>query len=262
MPEVRHQHDRPLAGKRVVITRAREQSPDLVAALERQGASVVAFPTVRIEPPADRAPLQAATARVAEYDWVVFTSVNGVSAFLASLADFGPASWRASGMPAVAAVGSATASSLRAGGIEPSLVPDQHVGAALAEALCGRGDLAGARILLPRGDRASPDLPRRLEGCGAEVEEVVAYRTVATRVGAAAVRTEIDAGRIDAVTFLSSSAVESFVASVGTEIGHAVVAVIGPVTAHAGHRQGWPVQVEAREQTVSGLVQGLVDYFG
>lgn len=182
-------------------------------------------------------------------------------AFLAVLAELGPGPRWAAGKPAVAAVGRTTAASLQAGGIEPSLVPDRHTAEALAETLCAQQDMSGLLVLLPRGDLAPPELPRRLRECGANVEEIEAYRTVAIRVGADALRAEIDAGRIDAITFLAPSAVDSFVASVGTDLGRAVVAVIGPTTADAARREGLPVRIAATEHTVSGLVQGLVAYF-
>jgi uroporphyrinogen III methyltransferase / synthase len=251
----------PLANRRVMITRPRRQAAELVRRLEACGASIIAFPAIRTLPALDQRPLHAAIERLPQYDWVVFTSANGVERFLDAAAALGHSPDILAGIK-VAVAGPATAASLQRRGLEPTLVSGQYTGDALAEALCTHHRLSGARILLPRAERARPDLQRRLSLEGAWVEEVVAYRTVASGAGAAAARAALDVGGVDAITFLSPSAVDAFVASVGTEVGRAVVAVIGPVTAEAARKHGLEVRVEARDHTVAGLIQALVAHMG
>ncbi|HKJ93386.1 MAG TPA: uroporphyrinogen-III synthase [Longimicrobiales bacterium] len=249
----------PLAGRRVVVTRARHQAAEFVEALEGLGAEVVVFPTIRIVEPEDPEPLRRAVAELAAYDWLVLTSPNGVDRFFEELAAAGLAVGALSGVR-IACVGSSTAAAVEARGARVAVVPEQHVGEGLLEAMVALG-VAGARILLPRAAEAREVLPDGLRAAGARVDDVAAYRTVADTEGAAAMRRRLDAGEIDVLTFTSSSSVRNFVAGVGSDVGGACVAVIGPVTGDSARALGLTVSVEADPHTVPGLVQALAAWY-
>lgn len=252
---------RPLSGKRIVVTRARAQASDFAAALEALGAEVVQFPTIRIVPPADEGPLLRGAAEAGTYDWIVFTSVNGVERFWDALARQG-CDARALGGVRVCAIGPATAGELGRRGIVPDVVPDEFVAEAAVQALDTADDLRGRRILLPRAEVARAVLPRQLRERGAEVVEVAAYSTVRDGADAERVRELFQRGEVDAVTFTASSTVRGFVELVGTEVGRAKVASIGPVTSATARELGLPVDVEAAEYTIPGLVRALRDAYG
>ena len=252
---------RPLAGRRIVVTRARAQAGDFAAALEEMGAEVVPFPTIRIAPVPDPGPLRDAVARAASFHWIVFTSVNGVEAFWAALDEAGRDT-RALGGVRVAAIGPATAGALARRGIRADVVPGEYVAEAALEALAAADDLAGRRILLPRADLARAVLPERLRMAGAEVEEVDAYTTVPDGAGADRVRQMLADGEVDVVTFTASSTVRNFVRLLGAEVGTAAVACIGPITAATARELGMRVDVEAEEYTIPGLMAALVAFAG
>ncbi|MBX6365385.1 MAG: uroporphyrinogen-III synthase [Gemmatimonadetes bacterium] len=251
---------RPLFGRRVVVTRAREQSAEFVAWLEAQGAEAVLFPAIRIVPPPDPGPLLRAAERVREYDWIVLTSVNGVERFWEALDAVG-LDTRALGGARVAAIGPATAAALRARGVRANLVPSEYVAESLIDAMAAGGSVAGARILLPRAAGAREILPERLRELGGEVDEVEAYRAVRDAAGAEEIRRRLDAGELDALTFTSPSTVRGFVEAVGPAAGAAVVACIGPVTAASARELGLPVAVVAAEHTMAGLGAALLAFY-
>lgn len=251
---------RPLAGRRVLVTRARAQADALAEALEALGAEVVRFPTIRIAPPADPEPLRRAARTAAAFDWIVFTSVNGVQRFWAALEETGQDAGALSGVR-LCAVGPATAAELARCGAAPDLVPAEAVTDAVAEALLQAERMAGLRILLPRAEIARAVLPDALRAAGAEVVEVVAYRTDLDGEGAEEVRRMVDAGRVDVVAFTAGSTVRAFVELVGSP-GRAKVASIGPVTSRAARELGLGVDVEAREHTIPGLVAAMRSLLG
>lgn len=246
---------RPLAGRRVVVTRARAQADALAEALEALGAEVVRFPTIRIVPPEDPRPLRRAAAGAGGFDWIVFTSANAVEAFLDTVAG------TESGVPSLAsvricAIGDSTAAELARFGVRAHLVPPEFVTDSLARALMGAGDLRGSRILLPRASIARPELPDALRARGAEVVEVQAYRTVADGEGADRVRALLREGEVDVVTFTSGSTARSFVRLAGST-GGAKVATIGPVTSRVVRELGLPVDAEAEVHTAAGLAAAV-----
>lgn len=261
---------RPLEGLKVVVTRRREQAAGFVAALERLGARVTVFPAIRIVPPEDPEPLRRAV-RTLGYEWIVFTSANGVERFWEELVAAG-----AAGPPAgvrFACVGPSTAAALASRGIDADVVPGAYVAEAIADALVaahvgppgtrGRGrPLEGVRILLPLAAGAGPALAAGLAERGASVERVDAYRTVPDTAGAEDLRRFLEGGGVDVVTFMSASAAESFVAAVGARLGRVAVAAIGPATADAARELGLTVDVVAEEHTAAGLVAALVRRFG
>ncbi|MDB4949818.1 MAG: uroporphyrinogen-III C-methyltransferase / uroporphyrinogen-III synthase [Gemmatimonadetes bacterium] len=247
---------RPLSGRCVLVTRARAQASGLAAELEALGAEVVQFPTIRIADAPDPAALQDAAAGAGGFDWIVFTSSNGVERFWDALAVIGRDS-RALGRAKVCAIGPATAAALEARGIRADRVPGEYVGEAVLEALASAEDLAGKRILLPRAEIARTALPDGLRALGAEVVEVAAYRTLPDGEEADAVRARLARDEVDYVTFTASSTVRGFVDLAGTELGGARVVSIGPVTSTTARELGLTVDAEAEEFTIPGLVAAL-----
>ncbi len=252
---------RPLAGRRIVITRAAEQAAGLSALLEAEGAEVVSLAAISIEPAADTAALDHAIGQIERYRWVIFTSVNGVRAFVERLhhADL---DWRALKGVRVGAIGPATAEALRASGVRPDFMPDEYVAEAIT---AGLGDVSGQRILLPRADIARQALAVELRRLGAEAEEIAAYRTVTRPLDAQTVAAAL-AARPDAITFTSSSTVRGLAAALpGMPLAAAlrgiVVACIGPITAQTARDAGLTPEVIAEEYTMPGLTRALISYF-
>lgn len=251
---------RPLFGLRVLVTRPRDKAVQTGARLRELGAQPVIFPTIEIRPPGNWEALDTAIAHLSTYDWVIFTSTNGVRFFWERLKEIGGDA-RAFSNARLAVIGPVTAQELSTHGLKADLVPDEYV----AEAILDHIDVVeGVRILLPRADIARPLLAEGLRNAGAEVDEVAAYRTVpATSEQAERIRNMLGAGEVDVLTFTSSSTVRNFAASMsplpdlprGT-----VVACIGPVTAETAKESGFPVHVSAREHTIEGLLDALVEY--
>jgi uroporphyrinogen III methyltransferase/synthase len=244
---------RPLFGRKVVVTRARAQASQLSDKLEVLGAEVVEVPAIEIGDPEDGgAALRAAVDRIDGYDWVVFTSPNGVDRFFAHVPDS-----RALGGVQVAAIGPGTADALARARIVPDLVPPRFVAESLLEAFPRRGD--GGRVLLARAAVAREVLPDGLRALGWDVDVVEAYCTRSGHPGEKALASARDA---DAVTFTSSSTVTNYLDVAGSERVPPVVACIGPVTAATAREHGLDVTVEAAEHTVDGLVDALVSVLG
>lgn len=240
---------RPLFGRRIVVTRAREQSSGLVARLHELGAETVELPAIRVTEPSDGgAALRDAAGRVHTYDWVIFTSANAVTRFLPLLRDA-----RAFGAARIAAIGPGTAERLRAANLEADLVPERFV----AESLLDTFPSGPGRVLLPRAAVARAVLPDGLRERGWEVDVVEAYRT---EQGTPAPEALEAARSADAVTFTSSSTVTNYLA-VAQGALPPVVACIGPVTADTARGAGLDVHVEAEVHTVEGLVDALLRWF-
>ncbi|HKW41729.1 MAG TPA: uroporphyrinogen-III synthase, partial [Gemmatimonadales bacterium] len=253
----------PLAGRRIAVTRAREQADELVRELEARGAAVVCAPTIRIEVLRDLEPLRRALARLRDYRWVAFTSQNAVQVVFDALPGWGysPTAFTAT---RIAAIGPATGHALTARGVRVAVIPDGYVAEALVAALASRSDLSGARILIPRAQEARDALPEGLRARGAKVDVIPVYRTVPELGEGPTLAREILAGRIDAVTLTSSSTVHAFVQAVGREVavsGRYRAAVIGPITAGTAREYGLNVDIEAREYTTAGLVAALERFY-
>jgi uroporphyrinogen III methyltransferase / synthase len=256
---------RPLFGRRILVTRAREQAAELNALLTESGAEAINVPTIRILPPADSAPLDKACDTAEQYDWIVFTSVNGVEHFMSRL--LARRDIRDLKGVRLCTVGPATAAAVTAYGLRVDLTPAEHRAEGLVDAFAGLGQIRGLRILFPRAATGRELVGEELRAMGAEVVEVEAYRTVAAAEssGPDVYRMLLD-GRIDAVTFTSASTVRNFVRLLGDEqapdlLRSTVVATIGPVTAEAARQLGIEPAVIPAEYTVPALVQALVDYF-
>jgi uroporphyrinogen III methyltransferase / synthase len=244
--------DRPLFGRRVVVTRAREQASDLVERLQGLGAGTVELPVIEIGEPADGgAALREAAARLGSYDWVAFTSANAVTRFFAALGAVG-VDTRALGGRRVAAIGPGTADALAGAGVRPDVVPERFV----AESLLDAFPAGPGRVLLPRAAVARDALPAGLRRRGWTVDVVEAYRTAVGRPTPEALAA---AATADAVTFTSSSTVTNYLAVSGDVPVPPVVACIGPVTADTARAAGLSVDVVAAEHTIEGLVTALVE---
>jgi uroporphyrinogen III methyltransferase/synthase len=259
--------DRPLFGRRIVVTRSREQAGEFVEMLEERGAEAIHAPAIRIAPPEDVELLDAACEAVATFDWLVLTSVNAVDYFMRRL--LAVSDIRELKGVRICTVGASTAERVKRYGIRVDLVPEEYHAEALVEALRRIDTLAGRRVLVPKGDIARDLLVDELRASGARVTEVVAYRTVLAS-------TERDSDQdvyrmlldrqIDAVTFTSPSSVRNFVKLLGEDqavdlLRTTVVACIGPVTAEAAQQLGIDTNVMPERFTIADLVDSLVEHF-
>ena len=252
---------RPLFGRRIVVTRPRGQSDALVARLHDLGAEVVELPTVRIEPPDDWAPVDSALDRLSEYDWLVFTSANGVRFLLNRLIE--RADLRRLGSIHLAAIGPGTASALREYHLRPDLMPQAYVAEALAEALAPT--VRGKRVLLARADRGRPVLEEALTAAGAEVERLTVYRNVdETQLDPDALE-RIRRGEVDWVMLTSSAITRSLLQRLGPDarapLGRGIkLASISPVTSRTARDLGLAIAAEARQYTADGVVDAILEY--
>ncbi len=250
---------RTLFGKRVLVTRARDQASILTTALEELGAECIEAPAISIVPPEDYAPLDAAVAGLAAYDWLIFTSVNGVDHFFARLHASGRDA-RALGGRKVAAIGVATAGRLRSQGIIADVVPAEFRAEGVVAALAGRVT-PGMKVLIPRAAVARDLLPDKLREAGAEVDVIAAYRTVSGESDGHSLAEALAAGAIDLVTFTSSSTVTNLLGLLGPHgpalVTRAKVACIGPVTAATCLENGIKPDAIAEEFTIAGLVEAI-----
>ncbi len=250
-----------LTGKRVLITRSAEQAPGLAGLLEAEGAEVLTLAAISIEPAEDYHALDQAIQQIEQYQWVIFTSVNGVRAVGQRLDVIGQ-NWRSFTHARVAAIGPATAEALQAVGVRPDFVPAEYVAEAIT---AGIGEVAGQRILLPRADIAREALAVELRQRGAVVEEIAAYRTVMRPLEPQAVE-QVLAKRPDVITFTSSSTVRGFLTALhGINVSEVLrgvaIACIGPITAKTAREAGLTPQIVAEEYTMSGLTRAIVAYF-
>ena len=260
--------DRPLFGKRVLVTRPKEQAAELVERLEAIGAEPIEAAMIRIEPPEDYGPLDEACANASTFDWIVFSSANAVDAFFERLLA-GTSDLRVLGGVKLCGVGAVTAEHLARRGLKVDLVPAEYRAEALVQAFDAHGDVHGMKILLPRADIGRELVADELRKRGAEVTEVVAYRTVAAeaeREGDPDIYRMLLERRIDVVTFASASAVRNFVQVIGVEasadlLRDVVVASIGPVTAEAAAQYNIRTTVMPAQYTIPGLVDAIADHF-
>jgi uroporphyrinogen III methyltransferase/synthase len=260
--------NRPLAGRRIVVTRSREQATELIDMLEERGAEAIPAHAIRIAAPEDPAPLDEACRNAGSFDWIVFASANAVDYFMRGLLANGDV--RDLHGVRLCTVGPSTASRLQRYGIRVDLTPAEFRTDALVQALTGSGSLKDQRILVPRADIARDRLAEELREAGATVVDVVAYRTLpggVDRDGAFDVYRMLLDHQIDAVTFASASAVRNFVTMIGQEqaadlLHSTVVASIGPVTAEAAQQLGIETTVMPERYTIPDLVDALVEHFG
>jgi len=249
----------PLFGRTILVTRTREQASKLTGQLAACGANVNECATIEVKPPEDFAGLDKALGRIESFDWLVLTSTNGVNGLLGRMRQLG-LDGRSLSKVRIAAIGPATADLLDENFLHPDLMPETFTSGALGEALAAKAG-KGAKVLLARADIATNELPDILGAAGAEVTEAIAYRTVRPAglpddaVGA------LTDGKVDWVTFTSSSTVENFLALVkggGVDVAALKLASIGPVTTETLRAAGLTPAVEAKKHTIPGLVEAIV----
>jgi len=255
---------RPLFGKTIVITRSKDQSSELAERLTDLGAHVLPFHTIRFAPPDNLDPLRPCVNRLDEYDWIIFTSVNGVSRFFDMLDSQGRDTRSLAGCK-VCSIGPGTSASLLSRGIHPDLVPAKFTSAAIFDALSQEENLQGKRFLLPRADIAGKELPTKLTSAGAHATDIEAYRTLPGEL-TSEVRQALADRKVDVITFTSSSTVRNFASIVRAELGCLPETVayvsIGPETTKAAREEGITIASEATEHTINGLVAALLGRFG
>jgi uroporphyrinogen III methyltransferase/synthase len=255
---------KPLAGRLVVVTRPRAQAQAFASLLEEAGATVLLVPTIVIEPPASWEPLDRALDRIDDYRWAVFTSVNGVEMTRRRLEERGRAAGILRGRR-LAAIGPATAGALRDLGLEPEVVPEEYVAEGLAERL--RGLIRpGERVLLARAADTRDVLVRELEAAGALVDEVPAYRTRPAHGDAEELRRALAEGRVDVVTFTSSSTVRHFAGlfpsgDLPRLLSGVAIACIGPVTRATAGELGLEARIVPREYTIPALAHAICQHY-
>ncbi len=255
--------NQPLFNKRVLVTRTPDQSDDLLRELEAAGAAPYLLPAIEIEETVDEREVARVIKKLVEgrYDWIIFTSENAVSIFMSSLTLQGRDA-RTIGAARVAAVGPETAAALLLWGIRADVVPTEAIAEDLYESLAAADDLRGTTILFPRAEGARRLLVQRLKAAGAKVDELVLYRSVVPKEAPAETLDLLKSGRIDVVTFTSSSTVRNLVQMLGGDtelLRRPLIACIGPITAQTAEELGLRVDVVAKEHTAPGLVQAIIE---
>ncbi|BAF59154.1 MAG: uroporphyrinogen-III C-methyltransferase [Pelotomaculum sp.] len=256
---------KPLFGRRVLVTRSREQASALSEAIEALGGQAVEFPAIRVAEPEDYSPLDRAIEGLDSFRWVIFTSVNGVESFFRRLRQHRK-DIRELRPVRLCAIGPKTREALEAYGLLVDYVPDEYRAEEIVRGLAGK-IRAGDRVLLPRADVARKVLPDALAELGADVTEVTAYRTVTGDGGGTPVREMLRDGEIHMITFTSSSTVRNFVKLLGEGgldrlLAGVKVACIGPITAATARELSIRVDVVAKEYTIEGLVRAILEYYG
>ena len=255
---------RPLLGKRIVITRARAQASGLVKTLAELGADCLEFPTIKVVPPKDQAPLTRAIENLKNFDWLIFTSVNGVDFFFKHLFEL-QKDVRALGHLKFACIGPATKDELFKYGIVSDILPKTFRAESVVDAFKDQ-KIQGKNILLPRASKARTILPRELEGMKACVTEIFSYETIQVSDQKNALITALKDGTIDMVTFTSSSTVTNFMALLDEEDAKELLkgvnlACIGPITQATAQDQGLTIQISADTFTIPGLVDAILDFY-
>ena len=256
--------DKPLSGKRIVVTRARAQAPDFIQRLEDLGGDVIEFPTIEIQPPESFAAFDQEMEKIESYDWLILTSVNGVEPFLSRLRAAGKTVASLAQLN-VGAIGPETAKKLELAGIKVDRVPTRYQAEGILD-LLDPEMMRGKRVLIPRAAKARDVLPETLRNWGASVDVVEAYRTIAPTGDFSAVKLLLRQGKVDLISFTSSSTVSNFAqlfdgAKLCEILGNTVVACIGPITAKTVEELDGHADIVADEFTVGGLIQAIVGYY-
>src|SRR5437016_425595 len=251
---------RPLSGKRIVVTRSRKQASALSGTLRALGANVFELPTIRIEPPTDLREFAELVQDAHTYDWIVFTSANGVEAFFEIFFKLYDDA-REIGGPRIAAIGPATAQRVKDFHLHVDLQPDECISEAVLREFQKQGDVENLWVLLVRAEKARDVLPKQLSALGAIVDEAFAYRTAPETRDTTGVRRQLLEEGADLITFTSSSTVENFLA-LGLPWPKGMrVASIGPITSKTARDHGLKIDIEARSHDIDGLVQAIRDFF-
>ncbi len=256
--------NKPLMGKRIVVTRAREQASDLLQLLNAAGADCLECPTIQIAPPDDWEPLDRAIQNLTDYHWLVFTSVNGVGFFFRRLFELGQ-DVRALHHIQTACIGPATKQRLRDFGLTCDILPESYRAESVVEAFKHQ-EITGKKILLPRAKEARPILPEELSRMGAVVDEIPVYVTRIAQDNTATLLDRLADQDIDCLTFTSSSTVRNLKNLIPERafkqlLAPVTVACIGPITADTARELGFDVDLVANTYTIPGLVDALIDYY-
>ncbi|MGA2035463.1 MAG: uroporphyrinogen-III synthase, partial [Thermoguttaceae bacterium] len=241
---------------RVLVTRPREQVQELRRRLEELGAAVLEQPAITISDPPDFSPVDTALARLDQYDWLVFSSGNGVRFFLERLLQSG-GDLRRLGRVQLAAIGPGTAAELERFHLRADLIPEQYRAESLAAALVARA--SAGRFLLIRASNGRQVLPEQLQAAGAAVDQVVAYCSSEVRTSDPQVAAALAAGQIDWVTVTSSAIARSLASLFGADLRQAKLASISPITSGVLRELGFEPSAEARQYTMSGLVEAILN---
>ena len=257
--------EKPLLGKRIVVTRAQEQAGELSRLLAGYGAHVIEFPTIKIVPPDSWDPVDRAIGALEAYNWIIFTSTNGVKFFLKRLklrrrllTEFNHLRF--------CAIGPRTAQEIEKTGAKVNVVPDQYCAEALVERL-GIEELEGRRILLARAKKARDLVPKELRKLGAAVDVVEVYQTIMPDICKKEIGRVFQGDRIDLITFTSSSTVNHFIqmceekGGLSNPLAGVTVAAIGPITANTLRRHGVTLHIIPQSYTIRDLTEAIVDYF-
>ena len=253
---------KPLFGKGIVITRPERQADDLARLLEKEGAKIIHFPTIKIIPPHDWSSLDTALNKLDTYNWIIFTSGNGVQYFFDRLEKQNKDVRELKGIK-ICCIGPATAEQITKRGIKVALVPEHYVSEGILQSLAAT-DMQGKKVLIPRAAQARDVLPEGLRKMGAAVDIVTAYETVNSGKKKDELLELLHDQRIDVITFTSSSTVINFLEIMGKDYllpAQIKIACIGPITAATARKAGWKVDMQKDEYTMKGLVQALLDYF-
>ncbi len=254
---------KPLFGKRIVVTRAKEQAPEFMEILSSYGAEAISFPTLQIAPPPSWAEMDSAIERIEGYDWIILTSVNGVQSFRKRLTALRKDLRLLKGI-SLCAIGPRTAAEIEAWGLQVDLVPSEFKAEGVLQALDELG-IAGKRFLIPRAMEAREILPEEIQKKGGRVDVVPAYRSVRPDHDPAAMEGLLRGKRVDMITFASSSTLHNFMEILGPErrswLTGSAVACIGPITADTAREFGLKVDVMPSEYTFPALAESIVDYF-
>jgi len=257
-------NEKPLAGKRILITRAREQSGNFTTQLKKLRAEVIEFPTIEIVPPLHWGEVDRAMDRLKSYDWIIFTSANGVNFFWERAKKRGK-NLRLPSSLKVCAIGPATADQLKRKRVPVHFIPKEFIAESILEGFENMF-LKGKRILLARAQKARDVLPKGLRKMGAEVDVVEVYRTIRPRGGSKKLRKLLTGKQIDILTFTSSSTVNHFAELLKKEdlrelLKDVAIACIGPVTARAAKGWGLKVRIQPAQYTIPGLTRAIADYY-
>ncbi|MBI2560003.1 MAG: uroporphyrinogen-III C-methyltransferase, partial [Planctomycetes bacterium] len=257
---------KPLFGKIIAITRSRDQASEFAEQLQECGAKVIEFPTIKTVPPDNLEPMDKAIEKIESFDWLIFTSVNGVDAFFGRLFDLGKDIRSLKGVK-ICSIGPATTERIKGFYLHVDCQPSKYVAESVVEELKKAENLKGKKILMPRADIARSYLPDELQKLGAEAVEVVAYKTILATPEDASLLERLRKGNVDVVTFTSSSTVRNFVEVVGKEYisrlnGRVKFVSIGPITTRTAEELGIHVSLEAKEHTIPGLVEAIVKFVG
>jgi len=258
---------RPLFGKKIIVTRTREQASELVAGLEEYGADCLEYSTINIQPVDSYEILDDELERINEYHWILFTSLNGVKYFFERLYGKGLDARHLKG-PEIAVVGKSTADLLLKYGVHADLIPSVFTGEGLAESLLDQG-VEGRNILIPRALQGREILPETLRGAGAQVTVAPVYQNCPAQGDKEFLRAELEKGGVEMVTFTSSSTVRNFLALLDEEnqdelkklLAGVKIAAIGPITAKTVTDSGLRVDIQPEQHTIPAMIEAIVAHY-